>query len=202
MIEKMVYLKQKKITNIFYISLALTMIFILLIIYLIRVYIHIQMKKHAIHEHETHLLNQKYFLSELHSTFSSSVRHKNALSLLFVSLDHFTHATYDKKTRRKIMKELGEIFTSVTRASDIPCRYDENHFAVLLPLTDKEHALVLEDRLTKALNEHDFKVNPEMKFSFSTTQAGVNESEEVFMGRTKNDLNVQDVDITSYRSFL
>lgn len=189
-IEKMVYLKQKKIINIFYMSLAVGMILTLLTIYLVRTYIHIQMKKHAIHDHETHLFNKKYFLSELHSTFSRSIRHKNPLSLLFVSLNDFTEKTYDKKTKINIMKQLGEIFTTVTRISDIPCRYDENHFAVLLPLTDKEHALILEDRLREALEEHDFKVSPEIDFSFATTQADPEESEETFIGRTQKELSL------------
>ena len=187
-IEKMVYLKQKKIINIFYISLALAMIFALLMIYLVRVYIHKQMRKHSIHDHETHLFNQKYFLSELHSTFSGSIRHENPLSLLFVSLNGFTEKTYDKKTKNNLMKELGEVFTSVTRNSDISCRYDENHFAVLLPITNREHALILEDRLREALENHDFKVTPEMKFSFVTTEANSEETEEVFISRTQGAL--------------
>ena len=54
-IEKMVYLKQKKLINLFYASLAVATLLALLIIYLVRVYIHQQMKKHAIHDHDTHL---------------------------------------------------------------------------------------------------------------------------------------------------
>ncbi len=168
----------------FYMSLALVMIFTLLMIYLVRTYIHIQMKKHAIHDHETGLFNKKYFLTEMHSTFSRAIRHENSLSLIFVSLNGFTEKTYDKKTKRKLMQELGELFTTVTRNSDITCRYDENHIAVLLPLTDREHALILEGRLKEALEHHDFKVTPEMNFSFATTQANAEETEESFIART------------------
>ncbi len=182
-IEKMVYLKQKKIINVFYISLALAMIFALLMIYLVRVYIHKQMKKHSMHDHETHLFNKKYFLSELHSTFDRSVRHENALSLLSVKLNGFTNNTYDKKTKNKMLKEVGEVFTSVTRNSDIACRYDEDHIVVLLPLTDKEHAQILEGRLQEALNNHNFGVTPQMNFSFVTTEVGLDETEEEFIKR-------------------
>ena len=183
-IEKMVYLKQNKMINMFYLSLTLAMILLLLVIYFVRVYIHSQMKKHAIHDHETHLFNQKYFLAELHSTFDRSVRHENPLSLISVTLNGFTNKTYDKKTKIKLMQELGELFTSVTRNSDIACRYNEDHIAVLLPLTDKEHALILEDRLKEALENHDFKVIPEMNFSFATTEANADETEEAFITRT------------------
>ncbi len=175
---------QTSLSNIIYITSALSVLFALYSIYFVRLYIEKQMKKHSIHDHETHLFNQKYFLSELHSTFSGSIRHENPLSLLFVSLNGFTEKTYDKKTKNNLMKELGELFTSVTRNSDISCRYDENHFAVLLPLTDRVHALILENRLKEALENYDFKVSPEMKFSFVTTEANAEDTEEAFIART------------------
>ncbi len=183
-IEKMVYLKQNRLINMFYLSLTLAMILLLLVIYLVRVYIHQQMKKHAIHDHETHLFNKKYFLSELHSTFDRSARHENPLSLISVTLNGFTDKTYDKKTKSKMLRELGEVFTSVTRNSDITSRYNADHVAILLPLTDKEHAQILEGRLQEALNNHNFGVTPQMHFSFVTTEVGLDETEKEFIKRT------------------
>ena len=136
------------------------------------------------HDHETHLFNKKYFLSELHSTFDRSARHENPLSLISVTLNGFTDKTYDKKSKRTLMQELGELFTSVTRNSDIACRYDEDHIVVLLPLTDKAHALILENRLKEALENHDFKVSPKMDFDLVTTEAALDETEEAFIART------------------
>ncbi len=183
-IEKMVYLKQNKIINVFYLSLILAMGVLLLVIYLIRVYIHQQIQKHAIHDHDTGLFNKKYFLSELHSTFDSSVRHENPLSLIAVTLNGFTDKTYDKKAKRKMLKELGEVFISVTRNSDITSRYNEDHIVVLLPLTDKEHAHILESRLKEALENHNFSVTPTIDFKFATTEASWDETEETFIRRT------------------
>ena len=175
---------QTSLSNLIYITSALSVLFALYSIYFVRLYIEKQMKKHTIHDHETGLFNKKYFLAELHSTFSSSMRHENPLSLVFVSPNSFTDKTYDKKTKSILMKELGELFTSVTRNSDISCRYDENHFAVLLPLTNREHALILEDRLKKALENHDFKVTPKLHFDLVTTEAEFDETEEAFIART------------------
>ena len=75
-----------------------------------------------------------------------------------------------------MLRELGEVFTSVTRNSDITARYNEDHIVVLLPLTDKEQALILESRLKEALADHNF--------SFVTTEAEGDESEEAFIART------------------
>ena len=173
------------LANLIYITSALSVLFALYSIYFVRLYIQKQMKKHSIHDHDTHLFNKKYFLAELHSTFNRSIRHENPLSLLFVTLDGFTDKTYDKKTKIKLLNDIGELFTSTTRSSDIACRYDVNHFAVLLPLTDKNHALLLENRLKETFRDHDFKVAPEITLSFVTTQADVNETEETFVSRTK-----------------
>jgi len=180
-VDKMLLLKQKKIENYFYVNTLTAVIFLLLLIFMVRSYIYRQHLKHAIHDHETKLFNKKYFLSELHSTFDRSLRYEYPLSLISVTLNGFTNKTYDKKTKIKAMQELGELFTAVTRNSDIACKYDENHIAVLLPLTDKKHALVLENRLKEALEDHDFGVTPKMKFSFKTVEADAQESEEAFI---------------------
>ncbi len=170
-VEKMVYLKQNKIINIFYLSLAIATIFSLLMIYLIRTYIHIQMKKHAIHDHDTKLFNKKYFLSQLETSCARSVRYKYPLSILSISIDDFGKESeiYDKKTRTHILKMLGGLIISLTRTSDIASRYDENHFLILLPDTEEENALILERRIRETLEEHDFMVESKLKFNFSTT---------------------------------
>ena len=175
---------QTSLSNIIYITSALSVLFALYSIYFVRLYIEKQMKKHSMHDHETYLFNKKYFLAELHSTFDRSVRHENPLSLISVTLGEFTDKTYDKKAKKNLMKELGELFTSVTRNSDIACRYNENHIVVLLPLTDKAHALILEERLKEALHNHDFKVTPELHFDLVTTEAGRDETENAFIERT------------------
>ena len=183
-IDKMHTLKQEKIKNMFYISAIGTIIFLLLLIYLIRGYIHLQMKKHAIHDDETELFNQKYFMSLLHSEFSSCKRYKNPLSIISVSLDGFTDKTYDKKTKKTLMQDLGKLFIDVPRNSDITCRYDENHFAILLPLTNKKNASILENRLREVLESHHFGITPKINFSFVITEMNEEESEEAFIART------------------
>ncbi len=175
---------QTPLSSLIYVTSALSVLFALYSIYFVRLYIKKQMKKHSIHDHETHLFNKKYFLAELHSTFDRSVRHENPLSLISVTLNGFTDKSYDKNTKNKMLRELGEVFTSITRNSDITCRYDTDHIAVLLPLTDKKHAQILEGRLQEALNNHNFDVTPQMNFDFVTTEVGLDETEEEFIKRT------------------
>jgi len=190
-VEKMVYLKQDKMINLFYFSLSIAMILILLIIYMIRIYILTQMKKHAIHDHETQLFNKKYFLAELKISCARSVRNNYPLSMLSIAIDDFEKESkiYDKKTKEHILKIFGGLITSLTRISDVACRYDENHFYILLPDTTEENALILEKRVRKTLETHVFDVTPELNFMFTTAHLNDKESPEAFITRTKQLLN-------------
>ncbi len=184
-IEKMVYLKQNKIINLFYGSLALAMIFALLMIYLVRVYIRQQMKKHAINDHDTKLFNKKYFCAELKSSCARAVRNNAPLSLLSISIDDFGEESkhYSQKIQTYLLKTCGGLITSLTRESDVACRYDDNHFSILLPDTSEENASNLEKRVRETLERHDFGVIPELNFRFATAHLNYKETPEAFIKR-------------------
>jgi len=185
-IEKMVYLREDKIINVFYITFMLIMILMLLSIYFIRLYIQIQMEKHAIYDKDTHLFNQKYFLARLHTALERAKREVSPLSLFFLSVDNFTNEAYNEEKQKHLIQHIGHILGIVTRESDTVCRYDNNHFAVLMSHTTKEDALNLEKRMQKALQEYDFKLVPEPEFSLKTTELEHSETEEAFIERSKN----------------
>ena len=185
-IDKMHTLKQNKIKNIFYISIVGTLILLLMLIYFIRAYIQYQQKKNSIHDHDTHLFNQKYFLAQLHTAIERAKREKSPLSIFFLSVDNFTDQTYDAKQKKHLIQQTGHILSLVTRESDTVCRYDDNHFAVLMSLTDKNSALNLEKRMKHALEEHDFRIIHEPQFSFKTTEFDSGETQDEFIARSKN----------------
>ena len=186
MIEKMVYLKQNKIINIFYLNLAITMILILLVIYMVRAYIHKQIKKHAIHDHESKLFNKKYFMAELKTTCSRSARHNYPLSILRVSINDFEkeNKTYSRKVKRNTLKVFGILMHSLVRDGDIASRYDDNHFLILLPFTEEENALLLEERIEQALKKDKWMTSQQITFEFNTTEFDKKESEEALILRT------------------
>ncbi|HEO99239.1 MAG: diguanylate cyclase [Campylobacterales bacterium] len=155
-IEKMVYLKQHKIVNIFYGSLLLTMLLLIAAIYFVRVYIHLQMKKHAIHDGETGLFNKKYFLSVLQNACAESKRYRTPLCALWISVTF--ESTADKKAKKQFYREFGTIVSGAIRSSDIAARYsdpasegEKTLFCILLPMTSKEHGEVLAGRLQETL---------------------------------------------------
>jgi len=185
-IEKMVYLKQKKLINVFYASLTIAMLLILLIIYFVRAYIHVQMKKHAIHDHETKLFNKKYFMAELKMTCSRSARHLFPLSMLRVSINDLRKGskTYSEREKRNALKVFGILIHSLVRDGDIPCRYDDNHFLILLPFTEEHNAVILKERIEEALKKDKWMRSKQLSFDFHTTEFDKKESQEGFILRT------------------
>ena len=167
-VEKMVYLKQKKMINLFYASLTIAMLLILLVIYLVRIYIHKQMKKHSIHDHDSRLFNKKYFMAELKTTCSRSARHNYPLSILRVSIDDFD--SYSNRQKRNTLKVFGILMHALVRDGDIPCRYDNNHFLILLPFTEEHNALILEERIEEVLKNDKWMTSHQITFDFNTTE--------------------------------
>jgi diguanylate cyclase (GGDEF)-like protein len=185
-IEKMVYLKQKKLINLFYASLIIAMLLILLIIYFVRIYIHKQLNKHAIHDHQSKLFNKKYFMAELKTICSRSERHHYPLSILRVSINDFEKGnnTYSEREKRNTLKVFGMLIHALIRDGDIPCRYDDNHFLILLPFTEEKYALILEERIEEVLNKDKWITSKKITFDFNTTEFNKKESEEAFILRT------------------
>lgn len=187
-VEKMVYLKPKKMIDLFYASLTLAMILILSVIYMIRIYIHTQMIKHAIHDHDTKLFNKKYFMTELKTTCSRSARHNYPLSMLLVSIDDFEkeNKTYNNRTKRNTLKIFGILMHELVRDGDTAYHYNENHFFILLPFTEQENALLLEERIRQAFEKDNWMRSKKIVFRFRTTEFDKKESEEAFITRTLN----------------
>jgi len=187
-IEKMVYLKQNKMINLFYFALAMAMLLTLLIIYMVRLYILKQMKKHAIHDHDTKLFNKKYFISELKITCSRSVRQNYPLSMLRITINDFENEdkTFTKRVKRNTLKVFGILINSLVRDGDIACRYDTNHFLILLPFTEEENALILKERIEQALKKDKWIKSKQITFDFHTAEFDHKESEEAFILRTLN----------------
>ena len=144
------------------------------------------MKKHAIHDHNSGLFNKKYFMSELKTTCSRSARHNYPLSLLRVTIHDFEkeNKTYSNRVKRNTLKVFGILMHSLLRDGDIPCRYDDNHFLILLPFTEEENALLLEERIEKALKSDKWITSHQITFDFNTTEFDKKEDDEALIART------------------
>ncbi|MDR1871559.1 MAG: diguanylate cyclase [Deltaproteobacteria bacterium] len=101
----------------------------------------------------TGLFNRRIFMEQLDREFRLSQRHSSPLSLIILDLDHFkkVNDTFGHQTGDGFLKWLADTIVSVTRAGDVSARIGGEEFAILLPRTELEQALVLADRLKEAL---------------------------------------------------
>ena len=184
-IENMVYLKEHKLINLFYLSLSIVMILTLILIYMVRNYIESQIIKHAIYDTETKLFNKKYFKTQLKTACASATRREQPLSIMSVFIPNLEkdNSTYSKNDKQHIFRVFGALIDSTVRDSDVACRYIDGQFLVMLPDTKKEDAAFLEARLHKTVKEHDFEAVPKPVFKFGVVGHKNKETAEEFVKR-------------------
>jgi diguanylate cyclase (GGDEF)-like protein len=189
-IEKMAYFKHNKITNSLYFNLTIIAIIILLIIYFVRTYIHIQMKKHAIYDLATKLFNKNYFLSQINMTCARSDRYGYPLSMIAVRINAFDtiEQTNGKSDKKHFLEMLGGLIRSLTRTSDIACRYSEDVFFIILPDTNADNAGIVQNRMKEMLDTHDFMTNKPVVFDVSVEEYQQKEQADKFIERMKRTL--------------
>jgi diguanylate cyclase (GGDEF)-like protein len=97
----------------------------------------------------TQLHNRRYLDRRLEAELSRANRYKHPLSCLFVDADHFKQINdrHGHQVGDMVLRELACRIRSQLRASDIATRYGGEEFALLLPQTSLEEALLLAERV-------------------------------------------------------
>ncbi|MDH3975411.1 MAG: diguanylate cyclase [Deltaproteobacteria bacterium] len=118
-----------------------------------------EIKKIAIKDGLTGLYNKLFFHEKLEMEQERAKRNKQSLSLLLMGLDNLKdyNDTNGQGAGDDLLKELSSFIKSSIRKIDIPCRYDEEELALILPETGKEGALKLAESLVEKINNHSFQ---------------------------------------------
>ena len=106
----------------------------------------------------TEVHNHRYFQEFLEKEINRSIRNENALSLLLLDIDHFKrfNDTYGHQTGDFILKELCRVLKQELREYDLLARYGGEEFVVVLPETDGEEAMVVGEKLRRAVDDYTF----------------------------------------------
>ncbi|MBW1871737.1 MAG: GGDEF domain-containing protein [Deltaproteobacteria bacterium] len=115
----------------------------------------------------TGMFNHRYYRNRIPAELSRASRHGHPLSLLFCEVDDF--GIYVQENGRLaanlLISEFGQYLKSrphrddilfCFRASDIPVRFGENQFIVILPETPKDGAITKAKRLAQAVESTPF----------------------------------------------
>ena len=97
----------------------------------------------------TELHNRRYLDRRLQEELSRASRYRQPLSCLFIDADHFKRINdnYGHQAGDSVLRELANRIRSQLRASDVATRYGGEEFALLLPQTSLNEALLLAERI-------------------------------------------------------
>jgi diguanylate cyclase (GGDEF)-like protein len=97
----------------------------------------------------TGISNRRQFESLARAELGRSQRYMRPLSLLMIDVDHFKQVNdrFGHETGDRLLKSLANVLNSAKRASDVVGRMGGEEFAMLLPETGKQAALVIAERL-------------------------------------------------------
>ena len=106
----------------------------------------------------TKLFNSRYLNLYIGREIKRCKRHGIPLSVIFLDLDGFKgiNDQYGHLAGSGTLAEVGTILAQGVRESDILARYGGDEFVVVLPETPASGALVIAERLRKAIEEHCF----------------------------------------------
>jgi len=103
----------------------------------------------------TGLFNRRYFEETLTQEIRRAERYKMPLTLIMVDIDHFKryNDTHGHPQGDEVLKEVSSILLKSTRQVDVVARYGGEEIVLILPLTPKDPALLVAEKLRRAVEE-------------------------------------------------
>ncbi len=101
----------------------------------------------------TGIPNRRGFFERAAAAISASVRHKFALSAVFIDIDHFKQIndTLGHAAGDQVLKETAKRIDTLRRNEDLVCRFGGEEFVLLLPYTNLEQAAIFAERVREAI---------------------------------------------------
>lgn len=123
----------------------------------------------------TGLWNRAFFNNRWAEEEARVQRHRHPLSIVMIDVDHFKsiNDTYGHPAGDAVLQELAKLLQRECRTADIPCRYGGEEFAVIMPDTEPQDAMVLCERIRAGLAGLEWSRHPERKITASMGLAGV-----------------------------
>jgi diguanylate cyclase (GGDEF)-like protein len=112
-----------------------------------------KLSRGALHEPLTGLYNRLHFMERLTSELAAAQRHKRALSLLLIDVDHFkgVNDEHGHLAGDEALKMVARVLQSTVRKEDVVARYGGEEFVVLARETAMTGGRALAERVRKAV---------------------------------------------------
>lgn len=134
--------------------------------------------------------NRRMFDTLLSAEMGNACRHKTALSLILLDIDHFKYVndTWGHSSGDRLLKEMADLIKHRLRSYDIFCRWGGEEFVILSPKTEATKAALLADLLRSLIEAQSFADDLKATVSFGVTQYRQNETAEEFISRADDAL--------------
>jgi diguanylate cyclase (GGDEF)-like protein len=111
------------------------------------------LQKRAYFDHLTGLANRGYFFQQCETLLNESIEEDYPLAILMMDVDHFKKVNdeFGHKTGDLVLQKLAKMSLSILRQDDLMARIGGEEFAILLPFTEKDEALLMAERLRESI---------------------------------------------------
>ncbi len=115
-----------------------------------------ELTRRSITDPLTGLFNRRYFEYRLSQELERARRHGDPVALAFLDLDHFKRVndTYGHATGDAVLLAVSRVLQQELRRLDVCTRWGGEEFAAILPSTDAAGAMVVCQRVLRALRSH------------------------------------------------
>lgn len=117
----------------------------------------------AITDGLTGLYLRRFFNQRFEEELERYREHSTPFSLIILDLDHFKRIN-DRQGHLagdQVLAQLGEALRAEARVADLLCRFGGEEFALILPNTNLEGALVMAERIRSRIAQREFYANQE-----------------------------------------
>lgn len=147
----------------------------------------------------TKLYNRRYLRDISEQIMELAKRNKTKLSVIMIDIDLFKSINdqYGHKNGDEVIVRLAKTLKSMTRSSDIVCRFGGEEFIILLPETILKGAVNVAEKIRTSVEKLAIDINQEQKIHF-TISCGVS---EVNVNEDKNiESSIQRADESLYKA--
>jgi diguanylate cyclase (GGDEF)-like protein/PAS domain S-box-containing protein len=107
------------------------------------------LRDQSIRDPLTRLFNRRFLEESLERELQLASRKQETIAVLFLDLDHFKrfNDTFGHDAGDMVLQSLADLFRNFFRATDICCRYGGEEFAIILPESSSQDALIRAEAL-------------------------------------------------------
>jgi len=131
----------------------------------------------------THLKNRRAFETRLDEELSRARRTRMPLSLLMADVDHFKsfNDQFGHPAGDRVLRNVSRLLEGNARSTDFVARYGGEEFVLLLPNTDESGAMVLAERMRRAVEQGTWLERPITVSVGAASHAGAPEQDSTLL---------------------